>query len=341
MYFTAMLETREELLGYFRNPELVHHPAHPEVSTFAFLRQWPETPFGIDLPRLRIAIHRVDYLRQSERKEGEHRHPLRFQQDRYRLWYQIEGTGILQNLSHSAFGRATPGLLGLMDLGQRHSYLHQRGAFQALLIDFTLEPSQRSSCYWNSEIEGKRVLSESERLRFENHAFTMFRGVSNGEDPWGLDACSHLTALLAVVFEKGLLLIEDERFPRDKRRSMVAVARKYMDMHYADMHHQRNLSKHCGVDINYLNILFKKEVGCTLYRYLTTVRMEHAKHLLEEGSVAVTDVASEVGYPNSNSFSRAFKRHTGLSPSDYVNRHRAHTRPRSRNSQIDTTAAQQ
>ncbi len=341
MYFTAMLETRQEILGHFRNPELVPHPDYSEVSTYAFLCRWPEAPLSIALPRLRIEIHRIDYLRREERTEANESHrPLRFQQDTYRLWYQMEGTGILQNQSRNAFGRATPGLLGVMDLGERHSYLHQRGLFEAFLVDFTLEPSSHSNCYWNSEIEGKRVLSETERLRFDNHAFTMLRAVGNDEDRWALGACSHLSALLKVLFDKGLLIIEDERFPRDKRRSLVSMARKYMDTHYSELQHQRNLSRHCGVDINYLNILFKKETGQTLYRYLTTVRMEHAKHLLESGRQAVTDIATEVGYPNSNSFGRAFKRHTGLSPSAYTTQHQAAYR-RSRDARVDRSGSQQ
>lgn len=83
------------------------------------------------------------------------------------------------------------------------------------------------------------------------------------------------------------------------------------------MHHQNNLERECAVDINYLNIIFKKETGRTLYQYMTGVRMEHAKYLLETTEMSITDIASKVGYPNSNSFTRAFKRHTGPTPQNY------------------------
>ena len=39
----------------------------------------------------------------------------------------------------------------------------------------------------------------------------------------------------------------------------------FMELNYARMRHQRELETECGVDINYLNIIFKKETGarCT------------------------------------------------------------------------------
>ena len=90
-----------------------------------------------------------------------------------------------------------------------------------------------------------------------------------------------------------------------------------MDLHYCDMHHQNHLENECGVDINYLNIIFKKETSKTLYQYITGVRMEHAKHFLETTQMSISDIALKVGYPNSNSFTRAFKRHNKITPQEF------------------------
>ena len=68
-----------------------------------------------------------------------------------------------------------------------------------------------------------------------------------------------------------------------------------MDLHYSRMEHQKELERECGVDINYLNIIFKKEIGKTLYHYILGVRMEHAKFLLETTRLPVTDIAKKMG----------------------------------------------
>lgn len=326
MYFRGMLSSRREILDQFRDPELVPHASFRGCRTFPFLAGWLSGPISVTLPRLQCHITGIDYL-QSPSPENGPPEPIRFQQDHYRLWYQLDGTGILQNLRQKAFGRAAPGLLGVMDIGERHSYLHQRGTFECFMVDFVLQPAASSHCYWNSDIEGKRILGDEERLRIENHAFELMRLIGNGTDPWGLHSLAHLAEIVALPITKGLIVIDDAFFPQDRATSLVKKAKRFMDTHYAEMQHQRALSEHCGVDINYLNILFKREMGVTLYKYLTNVRMEHAKHLLEQSQSNIVGIAERIGYPNSNSFSRAFRKYTGMAPSRYVQNHQPPVRP--------------
>jgi AraC-like DNA-binding protein len=311
-----MFPTRHELLNNFKNPVFDQHRVYPFLRTFSCLNQWSGTP-QIELSKLKIIIHSFDYLEFSETDLSKFRSQLKFQQDCYRLWYQVEGTGILQNVTRKNFGTARPGLLGLMDRGERHTYLHQKGNFECFQLLFSFLPSQNAKCYWNSEVEGKLVLEENDRLYFENLIFDLLMVLSNKKEILGLATISRILEILVVLFNKGLILIEETQFPKNKAKSLVVKAKSFMDQHYYDMHHQNNLEQECGVDINYLNIIFKKETSRTLYQYMTGVRMEHAKHLLETTEMSITDIASKVGYPNSNSFTRAFKRHTGSTPQNY------------------------
>jgi two-component system response regulator YesN len=120
-----------------------------------------------------------------------------------------------------------------------------------------------------------------------------------------------------VLFKKGLIIIDESQFPRNKTKSLVAKAKNFMALHFNDMYHQAQLEKECGVDINYLNVIFKREIGRTLYQYITDVRMEFAKHLLETTDISVVTIAEQVGYPNGNSFTRAFKRHEHCTPQQF------------------------
>ena len=106
-------------------------------------------------------------------------------------------------------------------------------------------------------------------------------------------------------------------FPKNKPKSLVEKARQFMKLHYAEMHDQNGLERECGVDINYLNILFTRETGKTLYKYLTDIRMEHAKYLLEENKLTIVEIASSVGYPNGNSFTRAFGKYMRQTPTSF------------------------
>lgn len=311
-----MFPTRHELLNNFKNPVFDPHVHFPFLRTFSCLKQWSGTPF-VELAKLRVEIVGLDYLEFSGADNQKFDSQLKFQQDCYRLWYQVDGTGILQNVTRNSFGVARPGQLGVMERGERHTYLHQKGTFECFQMLFSFTPSQHAKCYWNSEIEGKLVLEGNEKLYFENLIFDLLRVLSNKKEILGLASISRILEILVVLFNKGLILIEESQFPKNKAKSLIVKAKSYMDMHYSDMHHQKHLENECGVDINYLNIIFKKETGKTLYLYMTGVRMEHAKHFLETSEVSISDIASKVGYPNSNSFTRAFKRHNKITPQEF------------------------
>jgi len=311
-----MFPTRDEILKTFKNPVFEEHTQFPFLRSFSCLRDWNGTPV-VELSKLKIEILGLDYLEFSDDDSKKFNSQLKFQQDCYRLWYQVDGSGILQNVTRKNFGNARPGLLGLMDRGERHTYLHQKGSFECFQLLFSFQPSQNAKCYWNSEIEGKLVLEGNERLYFENLVFDLLRVISNKKEILGLASISRILEILVVLFNKGLILIEESQFPKNKAKSLIIKAKSYIDQHYSDMHHQKNLEDECGVDINYLNIIFKKDYRKTLYQYTTDVRMEHAKHFLETSDMSITDIASKVGYPNSNSFTRAFKRHTLVTPQEF------------------------
>ncbi len=316
-----MFRPRNEIISNFKSPVYIPHPAFKGMETFSGLSRWVDRGKStIALPRLKIEIHAVDYLRKTTSDDATDAPILRFQQSHYRLWYQVEGQGILNNATRAAFGQTKPGLLGVMDVGERYNYLHQKGPFECFLLDFSLFPSLQAKCYWNSEVEGKLVLSENDRLHFENLVFDFISAVVNQKEQFGIVSVSQLLEMIAVLFHKGLLVIHESLFPKNKPKCLVEKARQFMKVNYAKMHDQRDLGRECGVDINYLNILFTKETGKTLYKYLTDVRMERAKYLLEEKNMPIVEIASSVGYPNGNSFTRAFVKYARQTPTSFRNK---------------------
>ena len=313
-----MFRSRNEILSQFRSPVYTPHPVFQGLETFSGLSKWAEKgKHAIELPQLKIEMHSVDFLRRNSQDGLSDAPKLRFQQNCYRLWYQIDGHGILHNATRSAFGQAKPGLLGIMEFGERYNYLHQKFPFECFVLDFSLSPSIQAKGYWNSEVEGKLILPDDDRLHFENLIFDFIDCIVNEKEILGVVSVSRLLEILAVLFQKSLLVVNEGLFPKNKPKSLVEKARQFMKLHYTEMHSQRELEKECGVDINYLNILFTKETGKTLHKYLTDIRMEHAKYLLEEKKLPVIEIAARVGYPNGNSFTRAFGKYMRQTPTSY------------------------
>jgi len=311
-----MLPTREQILEQFPALEWIKHPDYPRVTTFPFLVRWPHAPLTLETARARITVDAVHYFYQKETPSLKTA-PLQFQKDSLRLWYQMDGRGILQNMTRNTFGTARPGLLGIMEQGERHSYLHQQGTFEAALIDFQIHAAGAARFFFNSEIEGKVTLNEQERRYCENCLFDLFRVVSTRREWYGLAAFSRLAELLIIPFKKACLELRDEQFPRNKQARIVKKCIAFMKDNYRTIQHQHAIEKETGFNINYLNVLFKKETGKTLYRVLTGIRLERAQYLLVQTDTPVVDIARQVGYPNANSFSRLFKKEFGDAPRLY------------------------
>jgi transcriptional regulator GlxA family with amidase domain len=66
---------------------------------------------------------------------------------------------------------------------------------------------------------------------------------------------------------------------------------------------------------------FSRAVGAAPMEYLLAWRMALAKNLLRRKEAGVADVAERVGYSSASSFSVAFTRHFGLSPTRYAQEH--------------------
>jgi len=64
---------------------------------------------------------------------------------------------------------------------------------------------------------------------------------------------------------------------------------------------------------------FRKLFGCTPYQYLTKVRMERARIMLETSDISVQQVCQAVGYEDISSFSKLYKKTFGVSPSKASN----------------------
>lgn len=68
---------------------------------------------------------------------------------------------------------------------------------------------------------------------------------------------------------------------------------------------------------NYLNRIFKEQMGMTLYAAIKNARLEYAKKLLVETDISIADVCETCGYSDSANFLRDFKKLTGASPLKY------------------------
>lgn len=78
-----------------------------------------------------------------------------------------------------------------------------------------------------------------------------------------------------------------------------------------------DVASHAGFSTNYFNRVFFAHTGFNVMEYLRFVRLTHAASLLAYSDRDVLEIALECGYESHESFTRAFKKHYCVSPSEY------------------------
>lgn len=77
------------------------------------------------------------------------------------------------------------------------------------------------------------------------------------------------------------------------------------------------IARDLGISRSKLYSSCDKYLGMGIAEYLRNLRLEHAKHLLKDTSLPITQIADRVGFDDYNYFCRCFKRDTGYSARKY------------------------
>ena len=78
------------------------------------------------------------------------------------------------------------------------------------------------------------------------------------------------------------------------------------------------LAERLEVSAAHLTRVFSKKVGISPGKYITRVRIEYAKLLLQDPDATIAYVAEASGFANANYFAKVFRKETGMSPSEYL-----------------------
>ncbi len=78
-----------------------------------------------------------------------------------------------------------------------------------------------------------------------------------------------------------------------------------------------DIANYVGLNRSYLYTLFKKNLNLSPQQFLFECRINKAFELLKYTNLSINDISNSIGYQNSLTFSKIFKKYTGLSPKQY------------------------
>ena len=207
------------------------------------------------------------------------------------------------------------------ELKKKHFYLvppatlHEIHAGDAGLISYEIkfelecDEGEASLLDFPSELS----LSESEAEGVFKSIFTEMRSLEPYHDE-----------MLNLKFrELSLILLRQNENLKSSKPKSVGFSENFAEiLFYMERHISEPITLDTLAEISHLEKIyflkkFKKDMHTPPMRYLQNLRMNEAQKLLLHADMNVTQIASAVGFPSVHHFSATFKKHFGMSPSEY------------------------
>ncbi|MDQ8735608.1 helix-turn-helix domain-containing protein [Paenibacillus sp. LHD-38] len=107
---------------------------------------------------------------------------------------------------------------------------------------------------------------------------------------------------------------EDDSF---LKKNVIVEIKQYIIANFEKNISLADLSNRFFINMHYLSQLFKEKTGQTYLEYLTQVRIERSKELLEKSELRIYEICQMVGYTDTTHFSKLFEKAVGCKPSEY------------------------
>ncbi|MCR5105107.1 MAG: response regulator [Eubacterium sp.] len=103
----------------------------------------------------------------------------------------------------------------------------------------------------------------------------------------------------------------------NRSNGIIDRAKEYIMTHYQKDISLDDVSREIDISPYYFSKLFKEATGDNFIEYLTNLRIDKAKDLLDNTELSMKEICVQVGYANPNYFSRIFKKNVGVTPTEY------------------------
>lgn len=136
----------------------------------------------------------------------------------------------------------------------------------------------------------------------------------------GASWCSWSGEKLKRLCIQAAELLASGRTPERANASAVSEAIAYLQLHFREKIRLQELAARYHLNPAYFGQQFKRETGSAFHDYLHRLRIDEARRMLRRTDLRVSEIASSLGYHDTEYFTEKFKALTGELPSSYKNK---------------------
>lgn len=218
--------------------------------------------------------------------------------------------------------------------------------YQSKKIDSAFKYSELTIAELNLFNENKSLVNKAHYLHNYNDINILNKNIINKERKkrfwFGVVAVLTMLVLIWIIYfyksnksrvEKELETLKEKNINAEKtdynidkkteENILVGIAQFEKSKGFLDKNFTINrLAKKLDTNTSYLSFVFNKKYDQSFKQYITQLRIEYIISELKENTTlrnyTIKALAEEIGYTNASAFTRAFKKHTGITPSEYI-----------------------
>lgn len=196
--------------------------------------------------------------------------------------------------------------------------------FLYLGFDFIDDEREDHNPYWRIRqmmMDNRQGSSCRDRFHIHTPFVNALKELSNVTEFSSRMLQSYVEQIVVLTY-RNFFTNWEAAYPRDglnnASKKIVYSAITYIDENLLHISDSKEVAERFGYSLTHLSHLFAKETGYTIHHYITTKKWQKAIELLREGNYSITGVATIMNFASIHTFSRAFRKATGLSPSQYT-----------------------
>lgn len=133
--------------------------------------------------------------------------------------------------------------------------------------------------------------------------------------------CDHLLSAAVLMLCRqaaGLPIPQSAVRPQQGENAIIRRAQQYISAHLREKLSVTLVAKRIDVSPSYMTALFHKHLGISPGEYIRRAKLQESKLLIQEGILNFTEIAAALEYSTVHHFSRQFKEHFGITPTQYA-----------------------
>ena len=161
------------------------------------------------------------------------------------------------------------------------------------------------------------TIPEQGTLQSYERMVVLMKQLQDSERRYGIKCLNNFNTSV-ILAELGAQCFSRQRYNHsDNSSQLYNDIADYITLNICSNLKVSDIADYFGYNEKYLTTYFKKWSKVSIKQFILQTKMEHAKAELSETNHSISQIGYNIGYADPHNFTNAFKKVTGLTPSDF------------------------